>query len=73
MDTQKQTLEWHPYPETPLPETEFAELYLVTAVAMWAKPHIRMVYAHKNFNSYRNEFEVIAWAKMPEPYKEDTK
>lgn len=64
-----QGIVWHPYPETPLPETETAELYLVTAIAMWAKPHIRTAYAHKNFNSYRSEFEVIAWAKMPEPYQ----
>lgn len=30
---EKNYVKWHPYPETPLPETEFAECYLVTAVA----------------------------------------
>lgn len=32
---------WHKYPEVPLPETEFAECYLVTAVAEYSKPYVR--------------------------------
>lgn len=68
----KQEIEWHPYPETPLPETESAVAYLVTARAMWAAPHVRIAYANKNFDSYKLEFEVIAWAELPEPYRDNT-
>lgn len=35
---------WHPYPEVPLPETEFAECYLVTAVAEYSTPYVRTAY-----------------------------
>ena len=61
---------WHPYPETPLPETEFAECYLVTAVAEYSKPYVRTAYGWKSFDMYKGEFRVLAGAELPEPYKE---
>lgn len=60
---------WHKYPEVPLPETEFAQEYLVTAVGKYAKPHVRTAFGHKNFDAYKGEFTVIAWAELPDPYK----
>lgn len=68
----KTEIVWHPYPEVPLPETEFAECYLVTAVAEYSKPYVRTAFGHKNFDAYKGEFTVIAWAELPEPYKEKT-
>lgn len=59
---------WHPFPEVPLPETEFAKLYLVTAVAEYSKPYVRTAYAWKDFSAYKSEFRVLAWAELPEPY-----
>ena len=69
---EKNYVKWHPYPETPLPETEFAECYLVTAVAEYSKPYVRTAYAWKDFSAYKSEFRVLAWAELPEPYKEKT-
>lgn len=62
-------IRWNQWPKTPLPETEFSELYLVTVVSGCGKPYVRMAYARKDFDIYRSEFKVLAWAKMPEPYK----
>lgn len=66
---EKNYVKWHPYPETPLPETEFAECYLVTAVAEYSKPYVHTAYAWKDFSAYKSEFRVLAWAELPEPYK----
>lgn len=60
---------WHPYPEVPLPETEFAKLYLVTAVAEYGEPYVRTAFGWQNFDMYKGEFIVLAWAELPEPYK----
>lgn len=60
---------WHKYPEVPLPETEFAECYLVTAVAEYSKPYVRTAYAWKDFSAYKSEFRVLSWAELPEPYQ----
>mgnify|MGYP001778344296 CR=1 FL=1 len=68
-ETQTAKIKWHPYPEVPLPKTEFAEEYLVTAIPKGlTKPVILMAYASVNFNTYRDSFEVTAWAELPKPY-----
>lgn len=67
----KDAVTWHKYPEVPLPETEFAECYLVTAVAEYSKPYVRTAYAWKDFSAYKSEFRVLAWAELPEPYEPD--
>ena len=67
----KDAVTWHKYPEVPLPETEFAECYLVTAVAEYSKPYVRTAYAWKDFSAYKSEFRVLAWAELPEPYNPD--
>lgn len=67
----KDAVTWHKYPEVPLPETEFAECYLVTAVAEYSKPYVRTAYAWKDFSAYKSEFRVLAWAELPEPYDPD--
>lgn len=75
--TQAQEVVWHPYPEVPLPETEFAKCYLVTTVLSKGdkNPFVRVAYGNKDFYGYENEFTVVAWAEMPEPYtqKDDQK
>ena len=74
--TMKKQLEvkivWHPYPEEPLPETEFDRTYLVTAVGAYVKPHVRTEFGSREhgFEIYPKDVEVIAWAELPEPYKE---
>lgn len=67
---QSQEVVWHPYPEVPLPETEFAKAYLVTAVSSKGdqEPFVRSAYGGKNFLAYENEFTVVAWAELPDPY-----
>lgn len=62
---------WHPYPEEPLPETEFDRTYLVTAVGADVKPHVRTEFGSREhgFEIYPKDVEVIAWAEMPEPYE----
>ena len=67
---QTQEVVWHPYPEVPLPETEFAKAYLVTAVSSKGDQElfVRSAYGGKNFLAYENEFTVVAWTEMPDPY-----
>lgn len=67
---QSQEVVWHPYPEDPLPETEFAKAYLVTAVLNKGdqEPFVRSAYGGKNFLAYKSEFTVVAWAELPAPY-----
>lgn len=63
---------WHPYPDVPLPKTEFWQLYLVTAVPVFGdnkKPYVRMAYGRCDFWGYEREFTVIAWAELPAPYQ----
>lgn len=65
------TIEWHSWPENPLPKTEFAELYLVTAktTSKNARPFVRSVYSSGGFENYP-ELQIVAWAKMPDPYEQ---
>lgn len=63
---------WHPYPDVPLPKTEFWQPYLVTAVPVLGdnkKPYVRMAYGRCDFWGYEREFTVIAWAELPAPYR----
>ena len=62
---------WHPYPEEPLPDTEFDRTYLVTAVGAYVKPHVRTEFGSREhgFEIYPKDVEVIAWAELPEPYE----
>ena len=66
----EEKIEWHPWPETPLPERPFATEFLVTARLADGrsnKTFVRGAYAQFNFAAYP-EIVVIAWADMPEPY-----
>lgn len=68
----KTEIEWHPWPETPLPERPFASELLVTARLAGGSTNqtfVRCVYAQFSFAAYP-ELEVIAWAEMPRPYRE---
>ena len=60
--SQHQSVVWHPYPEVPLPETEFAKAYLVTAVSSKGdqEPFVREAYGSKNFLAYEEGFTVVA-------------
>lgn len=64
---QSQEMVWHPFPETPLPETEFALPYLVTAVSVNGDktPFVRVAYGNRSFSAYKKSFDVIAWAELP--------
>ena len=58
-------VKWHPYPqERPIED----DAYLITVKYR----HTRKVMKWDCFNGYFNVYGyVIAWAELPEPYKED--
>ena len=59
-------VKWHPYPqERPIEDND----YLITVKYR----RRRKVMKWDSFNGYFNVYvDVIAWAEMPEPYKEET-
>lgn len=72
----KQEIEWHPYPETPLPETKDGKEYLVTMKSdLDEEIYVCLLFGGQDFSESENEIgaTVLAWAEPPEPYTGDAK
>ena len=63
---------WHPYPQE---KPEGAEEYLVTINCGYFNIQTTSYWKDGKFIDYENEprklCSIIAWAEMPEPYKEE--
>ena len=64
------TVKWHPYPQDK--PNSLARDYLVTDIYK-KKRKVSISIWYKSQNKFDKEdiFSVIAWAEMPEPYKEE--
>lgn len=60
---------WHPYPDEKPPRKNTT--YLVTQKSQWEETGIRVTTARWNVRTWQ-AVDVIAWAELPEPYKENT-
>lgn len=66
------TVKWHPYPKE---KPKCADEYLVTINCGYFNTTSTSDWKEGKFTDYENEPQkigsIIAWAEMPEPYKED--
>ena len=69
--TRNVKVKWHPYPE--YKPNSLVRNYLVTGIYKnKRKVSISNWYKSQNVFDKEDIFSVIAWAEMPEPYKEET-
>ena len=65
-------VKWHPYPEEK-PKNDSLNPYLVTWLydgVCGKEPEVDLFYYEDDAFKWNLENEVIAWAELPEPYKE---